>query len=315
MNKHPLTSLIRKNGVLIIDGAMSTALENMGCNLNDSLWSAKVLLEDPDKIRIVHRDYFDAGANIAITASYQATEQIFVDKGYTSEKARELVELSVALARQARGEFVRDNPRKQKEDLLIAGAIGPYGAYLANGAEFTGAYNLTEQQYRDFHKLRLEALINAGSDFLAIETMPRFDETRTVLRMTEEHGASCWITVTLKDSGHMCDGTPLEELGRLCGESDACEAVGINCVKRELVSEALRRLSKATSKPLIVYPNSGETYDPNTKTWSNRPHTLGWEHFVPKWHSLNALCIGGCCRTVASDILQIANLMKEYQKA
>ncbi len=314
MSKHPLAELIRRKGAVVIDGAMSTALESMGCDLDDPLWCAKILLEDPEKILRVHRDYFDAGADFAITASYQATEQGFLDKGCPSGKARELVMMSVGLAKRAREEFVRDNPEKTKEDLLVAGSVGPYGAYLSNGAEYTGDYHLAERQCRDFHLLRLEALIDAGADFLAIETMPRLDEVGTLLKMTEERGASAWVTVTLRDSGHMCDGTPLEELGRLCEKSGACDAVGFNCVRRELVSQALRLLSGTTSKPLIVYPNSGETYDAKTGSWRRHPGGPGWKSFVPQWHSLNAACIGGCCRALPSDIVQIASMMRSYQK-
>lgn len=102
VRNHPLRDLIAAKGSVVIDGAMSTALESLGCNLNDSLWSAKILAEDPEKIYEVHRRYYEAGADVAITASYQASEAGFKAKGIGAEKAAELIALSVTLARRAR---------------------------------------------------------------------------------------------------------------------------------------------------------------------------------------------------------------------
>lgn len=69
--------------MLILDGAMATELESKGLDLNDALWSAKVLAEQPDVIEQVHYEYFQAGADCAMTASYQATIDGFLKKGYS----------------------------------------------------------------------------------------------------------------------------------------------------------------------------------------------------------------------------------------
>lgn len=310
MAQHLLADLIRRTGSVVIDGAMSTALEKLGCDLNDKLWSARVLIEDPAKIRQVHVDYFEAGANVAITASYQATEAGFRERGINSETACNLIAQSVMLAKEARADFLARHPEKDPKSLLIAGAVGPYGAYLANGAEYTGDYHLSSDEYRVFHQLRLRALVDAGADFLGIETQARLDEVKVILDMIEKLDAAAWVTFTLKDSGHIADGTPIEEAAEVCGKHPLVDAIGINCVKREVVAEALRRISSVTNKPMIVYPNSGETYDPSTKTWHHPVTGPGWENFISKWKSMGAVCLGGCCRTLPSDIVQIANLMK-----
>ena len=310
MAQHLLADLIRRTGSVVIDGAMSTALEKLGCDLNDKLWSARVLIEDPAKIRQVHVDYFEAGANVAITASYQATEAGFRERGINSETACNLIAQSVMLAKEARADFLARHPEKDPKSLLIAGAVGPYGAYLANGAEYTGDYHLSSDEYRAFHQLRLRALVDAGADFLGIETQARLDEVKVILDMIEKLDAAAWVTFTLKDSGHIADGTPIEEAAEVCGKHPLVDAIGINCVKREVVAEALRRISSVTNKPMIVYPNSGETYDPSTKTWHHPVTGPGWENFISKWKSMGAVCLGGCCRTLPSDIVQIANLMK-----
>ena len=311
MAKHLLADLIRQTGSVVIDGAMSTALEKAGCDLNDKLWSARVLIEEPAKIRQVHYDYFEAGANVAITASYQATEAGFRERGIDSEAAYDLIAQSVTLAKQARTDSLARNPDKDPKSLLVAGAVGPYGAYLANGAEYTGDYRLSDSEYRAFHRLRMKALVEAGADFLAVETQAKLDEVKVILEMMEEFDIAAWVTFTLKDSGHIADGTPIEQAAEVCGNHPLVDAFGINCVKREMVFDALKRISSVTDKPMIVYPNSGETYDPTTKTWHHPVSSPGWENFISKWKSMGAVCLGGCCRTLPSDIVQIAALMKQ----
>lgn len=312
--RHPLGDVIRRRGALVIDGAMSTALEKLGMVLNDSLWSARALIEHPEFVREVHRQYFEAGANAAITDSYQATEAGFGAKGYTAEEARNWIRRAAELAREAKNDVLLDHPEWIPEDLLVAGAIGPYGAYLANGSEYTGDYHLTRDEYVKFHQLRLDALLDGGADVLAIETQPRLDEIEAVLSMIENRNVTCWVTVTLKD-GVMPDGTALETFAKAMDANPQVEAFGLNCVKREWVEPALLKMRELTQKPLVVYPNSGETYDPVTKTWhAAGPHEPSWSHYVPLWEKTGALCLGGCCRTLPQDISEIARLVGAAKK-
>ena len=312
--RHPLSDVIRRRGALVIDGAMSTALEKLGMVLNDSLWSARALIEHPEFVREVHRQYFEAGANAAITDSYQATEAGFGAKGYTAEQARNWIRRAAELAREAKNDVLLDHPEWVPEDLLVAGAIGPYGAYLADGSEYTGAYELSRDEYVKFHQLRLNALLDGGADVLAIETQPRLDEVLTVLSMIDNRDVTCWVTVTLK-GGAMPDGTDLEAFAKAMDANPQVEAFGINCVKREWVEPALLKMREFTQKPLVVYPNSGETYDPVTKTWhAAGPHEPSWSHYVPLWEKTGALCLGGCCRTLPQDISEIARLVGAAQK-
>ena len=304
---HPLRDLIRERGSVVIDGAMSTALEKLGCDLNNRLWSARILADDPEKIRTVHAQYFEAGADVAITASYQATAAGFADAEINETEAARLIRLSVTLAREARDAYGRNHPNRP---LLVAGAVGPYGAYLADGSEYTGRYHLTDDGYREFHRVRLDALKEAGADLIAVETQPKLEEVAVLLKMLETRELSAWVTFTLADEGHLPDGTLVEDAARLCATSPAVDALGLNCVKRELAAGALKRMASVTDLPLILYPNSGETYDAATKTWHHPVGGPGWQHFVGPWQSLGVKCLGGCCRTLPSDIVEIARLMK-----
>lgn len=139
MSQHnPLSAILDKQDFLLLDGAMATELEARGCDLADSLWSAKVLVENPALIREVHLDYYRAGAQCAITASYQATPAGLAARGFDEAQSKALIGKSVELARKAREAYLAENP--QAGTLLVAGSVGPYGAYLADGAEYRGDY-------------------------------------------------------------------------------------------------------------------------------------------------------------------------------
>ncbi|MBT2513251.1 homocysteine S-methyltransferase [Arthrobacter sp. ISL-30] len=304
---------------VVVDGALATELEARGCDLEDALWSAKVLLEQPQLIKQVHRDYFDAGAAVAITASYQATPQGFAQRGISEAEALELMALSVRLADEARREYLAENPGAGP--LLIAGSVGPYGAYLADVSEYRGDYALSRREFMEFHRPRIAALVDAGADFLACETQPSFPEAEALLALVEEFDVESWFTFTLRDGGHISDGTPLAEVARLCGAQPRVAAIGVNCVPLDLVSPSLETLRKATDTPLIAYPNSGESYDPVTKTWGpvaegdgseagGKPPASLAEGFGI-WRELGARAVGGCCRTTPRDIAAVARLSAE----
>ena len=315
-----LSGMLDGGANLTVDGALATELEAFGCDLEDPLWSAKVLLEQPHLVKRVHRDYFRAGAAVAVTASYQATTLGFARRGLGEEEALELVALSVRLADEARREYLAENPGKGP--LLVAGSVGPYGAFLADGSEYRGDYVLTRDELLEFHRSRIAALVDAGADFLACETLPSLPEAEVLLALLQEFDVEAWLSFTLRDGGHISDGTPLAEVARLCGGQPLAVAIGVNCVPLELVSPALEALGKATDMPLIAYPNSGESYDAITKTWgpvaagdnsagpgSNVPVSLS--EGTPIWRELGARLVGGCCRTTPQDIAAVAELSEK----
>lgn len=302
----PVATLIKQKGCLIIDGAMATELEARGCDLTDSLWSAKVLIEEPELIYQVHLDYFRAGADCAITASYQASLPGFTRRGLSEAKSRELMSKSVQLAQKAREDYLRQSGTDKM--LLIAGSVGPYGAYLADGSEYRGDYTLSDTEMKAFHRPRLEALIEAGVDLLAFETQPSAHEVDVLLTLLQEYPTlTAWFSFTLRDESHLSDGTSLEEVISGLNQSSQVAALGVNCIALENVTDALVSLQGLTEKPLLVYPNSGEHYDAITKTWHVCGETQTIATHVEEWYSAGARLIGGCCRTTPRDIESIAH--------
>ena len=308
--ENPLSQLLNQNNYVIIDGALASELQRRGCDLNDSLWSAKVLIEQPDLIRQVHFDYFNAGADCAITASYQATPLGFAQKGISLAESINLIKQSVTLAQQAKQQYL--DQIKSDKLLVIAGSVGPYGAYLADGSEYTGNYQLSENEFIDFHQARMQALIDAKVDILACETLPNFVEIKALAKLLQQYPTmTAWFSLTLKDANHLSDGTPLVEVIDYLNQIDQVVSIGINCIALEKVSLALTKLQALTAKPLIVYPNSGEQYDPTTKQWhKDHQHNCTFDNQLPVWIKLGAKLIGGCCQTTPNDIAQIAHYLK-----
>ncbi|ERH66600.1 homocysteine methyltransferase [Pantoea dispersa EGD-AAK13] len=305
MSRNPIAAALTHTDTLILDGALATELEARGCNLADTLWSAKVLMENPELIYQVHYDYFAAGANVAITASYQATPLGFAARGLDSGQASALIRQSVTLAQRARDDYRAASG--SEAPLLVAGSVGPYGAYLANGAEYRGDYALPAAEMKDFHRPRVAALLEAGVDLLACETLPSFGEIQALISLLAEFPhSSAWFSFTLRDAQHLSDGTPLSKVAEVINAAPQVVAVGLNCVALESVTPALQTLQALTDKPLLVYPNSGEQYDAVSKSWHSAPSGCTLHDKFPEWQQAGALLIGGCCRTTPQDIAAIA---------
>ncbi len=305
---NPLPFPGRHQSFLLLDGAMATELENRGCDLTDSLWSAKLLTENPELISQVHYDYFRAGAQCTITASYQASLPGFAARGISAADAQALIRLSVTLAADARHRYLLENP--QAGPLLIAGSVGPYGAFLADGSEYRGDYHCTPQQYQEFHRPRIAALLEAGADLLACETLPSFAEIQALAELlTAFPRARAWFSFTLRDAQHLSDGTPLREVIAFIEAYPQVVAVGINCIALAETTAALRYLQTLTPLPLVVYPNSGEQYDAVSKHWhSAGENCASLADYLPDWLAAGARLIGGCCRTTPADIAALKQL-------
>ena len=305
---NPIAPFLDRQPVLVIDGALATELEHRGYNLKDDLWSAKILLEQPQAIKQLHYDYFKAGADCAITASYQATITGFMKRGLDEQRALALIQKSVQLAIEARDEFWADKANHAgRSKPLVAASVGPYGAYLADGSEYRGNYGLTEEPLMDFHRTRMQALIEAGADLLACETIPTPIEARALVKLLGEfQSIHAWISFSCRDETHVSEGEALAECIRQVEASPFVAAVGINCTSPKFIPALIREARKATSKPVLVYPNSGESYSAETMGWNDDPVFESFGEEARTWYSAGARLIGGCCRTTPEDIRTIS---------
>jgi homocysteine S-methyltransferase len=304
MNEHPFEDFFARRPLVILDGALGTELQRRGANIDDPLWSAKLLLEQPGLIRQVHLDYFRSGADVATTSSYQATFEAFARRGLGTEETAELMRLSVRLAAEARDEFWADESnRAGRRKPLVAASVGPYGAMLANGSEYSGHYGLSEEELMAFHRPRLAVLAGAGADLLACETIPCLDEARALARLLAEFpGVAAWMSFSCRDGLHDSQGEPIADCVTALEGFDRIVALGVNCTAPQHIGSLVEQMHSRTAKPLLVYPNSGEQYDGIHKTWHGNP---GASHFAEQargWHARGARLIGGCCRTGPDEI-------------
>lgn len=306
---NPIESILEKFPLIVLDGAMATELERHGCQLNDSLWSARVLMETPELIKRVHLDYFQAGADCAITASYQATIDGFAKHGLSAEETVGVIEASVRIAAEARDDFwqsLEDKTSRPKP--LVAASVGPYGAFLADGSEYRGDYKLSDEEFITFHRPRVKALIEAGADLLACETIPNLAEAKALARLLQEEfpQAYAWISFSARDGQHISSGERITDCARELERFSHIAAIGVNCTAPEHMPELIAEIKRQSTKPVLVYPNLGEVYDAETKTWSGAPDMDAYSQHTRHWHECGAQLIGGCCRTKPSDIGTIA---------
>ncbi|KAK7280089.1 hypothetical protein RJT34_25151 [Clitoria ternatea] len=313
--------LDRYGGYAVIDGGFATELERHGADLNDPLWSAKCLISSPHLVRRVHLDYLDAGANIILTASYQATLQGFEAKGFSREEGENLLRRSVEIAREAReiyydrctkdsSDFMRDE-RHRRRPILIAASVGSYGAYLADGSEYVGDYGdaVTVKTLKDFHRERVKILVDAGADLIAFETIPNKLETKAYAELLEEGiETPAWFSFSCKDESNVVSGDSIFECATVADSCRQVAAVGVNCTAPRFIHGLISSITKATSKPVLVYPNSGETYIAESNQWV-KSSGKAEDDFVPyisKWRDAGASLFGGCCRTTPNTIKGVA---------
>lgn len=305
---NPINNILNDFNLIILDGALATELENRGCDINDSLWSAKILAENPEIIEKVHYDYFMSGADCAITSSYQATIDGFMQKGFTETEAISLIKRSVRIAKKARDDFWNDSEnRKNRPMPLVAGSVGPYGAYLANGSEYRGDYNISEEDLINFHRPRIKILVDEGVDILACETIPNLLEAKAITKLLKEFpNVYCWISFSGKNDLEISDGTLISDCANYLDNCEQVAAIGINCTAPAYVNSLIEEIKTNSKKPIIVYPNSGEEYDANSKTWHGDSSSCSYGCNAKNWFDKGAKLIGGCCRTTPEDIKSIA---------
>jgi homocysteine S-methyltransferase len=296
---NPLQRFLDSQGFLVLDGGLATELEARGCDLDDPLWSAKVLLEDPELIGSVCYDYLVAGADCIASASYQATVEGLERRGLHRTAALEAIAASVNIAVEARDRFWGQlENREGRIRPLVAASVGPYGAYLADGSEYDGRYGLTSEELVSFHRERWHLLATGGADLMACETIPSGVETLALLDLLRETpGITCLFSFSCRNAEHLCDGSSLVEAVQLLSDSEQVVAVGVNCVPPSFVPALIRQVELHTDKHIAVYPNSGENYDATTKTWSGIADPVDFGIAAKEWHNLGAGVIGGCCRT------------------
>ena len=311
---NPLQPFLGTQGVVILDGALATELEERGADLRDELWSARLLIEDPAAIRQLHLDYFAAGADIAISASYQASFEGLARRGLGPRQSAALMQSSVRLAQEARDQFWEaarlSTAKNRRLRPLVAASVGSYGAYLADGSEYRGDYDLSVEALKAWHRPRMEALLAAEPDLLACETIPCLREGEALVELLGEfRETSAWLSFSCGDPIRVFHGEPLSSCVDLVNSCPNVVAVGLNCSAPQYAGELLRSARAVTRKPLVCYPNRGELWDSEAQEWVAGSGAKEIAAYAASWRAAGAQLIGGCCRTSPGDIRKLRRVL------
>ncbi|MEL7118368.1 MAG: homocysteine S-methyltransferase [Bacteroidota bacterium] len=292
----------------LLDGGLSNVLESIGCDLNHKLWTAHLLEENPNAIIQAHLDYLKAGAQCITTSSYQASFLGLTSLGYSKDKAEKLIVKSIELAEIAIKKalelgIIDDTP-------LIAASVGPYGAYLADGSEYRGNYGVTDETLIGFHLERIQILDRTHANVLACETIPSFQEAKVLSEILLQVNKPAWISFSCKDEHHLNDGSKIVDGVALFKDHPKVFAIGVNCTNPKYISSIIKHIKNTgPEKKIIVYPNSGEAYNAETKTWLGLSDPDSFVSMTKEWVKMGADIIGGCCRIGPRHIKSMSRVL------
>ena len=294
---------------LVLDGGLSNVLEGMGCNLEHPLWTALLIQTNPELIVEAHLAYLEAGATCITSSGYQASIEGYKQLGLPRKNAEQLILKSLDLALKARQLFLEKS--RNDPSINIAASMGPYGAFLADGSEYTGDYDASEEQLIQFHKSRIDLLERSAADFFAFETIPSLQELRVLSKLLEMSSKPSWVSFSCKNEVYLNDGYKISKAASLLADHPTIFAIGVNCTAPKFISDIIGTLKEyAPDKKIIVYPNSGEVYHAKTKSWYGVSDPEAFEKMALEWNEKGADMIGGCCRIGHEHISRISNVFQ-----
>ncbi|KAK9737845.1 Homocysteine S-methyltransferase [Popillia japonica] len=286
---------------------------------DDVLWSARLLSTNKAEVINTHLDFLQAGANIISTNTYQASIDGFVKYLNLSEReSYDLIKEAVGLARKAISIYKSRN-NIENTNILVAGSVGPYGAFLHDGSEYTGNYkdSISSSILNEWHKPRISALIEGGIDLLAFETIPCEKEAVVLLSILKEFpNMKAWLSFNCKDGKSIASGEAFQETLKKCYKMNPNQllAVGANCIAPEIVEQLFCdiNMGEGNPMPLLVYPNSGEFYNKEVG-WHGGVKGKSVENYVESWLNMGITWIGGCCRMYAENISKIGEVILKWR--
>ena len=282
------------NKIKLLDGSMSFPMEQLGYNLKNKLWTGMALISDPDIIKNIHKDYINAGADYISTSTYQVSYDRLQNMGYQSSEIKKVFQKSIDLVKEA----IKES--RSKKEIKIVGSFGPFASYDPNASEYVGKYNSTDDEIKNFHLNNINIIEETDLDIILYETIPCLREIEILSKVLSQTNKEIWISITCNENIEFRDGSSFKEACKIISQIEQITTMGINCFSPLLVEKALKELKKYSNKKTLVYPNSGEKYNPKDKYWSGKNEFNNL--MIKNWLSLSPDIIGGCCRVGYNNI-------------
>ena len=155
--------------------------------------------------------------------------------------------------------------------------------------------------------------IKDGLSFCGKPAPMSLGEAKIEAAIAERLGADYWISFSCKDGLHINEGDLIRDCAAAFRSGyPRLRALGVNCTKPEYLESLIKELGKETDLPIVVYPNSGETYDPVTKTWNGKGDGHSFKDYARTYMEAGARAVGGCCTTVSEHIVAVAKAREEF---
>ena len=281
--------------IKLLDGSLSYPIESRGHGLNSKLWTAKILIDNPKVIEDIHVEYINSGVDYISTSSYQLSVKTLKAEGYNISEIENIFKKSVSVAKKAL-------LRTKKKNIKILGSFGPFATYLADGSEYTGVYNTKDETIKEFHLENLKIINKLDIDILLYETIPCLREISILNNLLKLSEKEVWISMTCNNAMKLRDNSSLKKACKILSQSKNISTIGLNCFDPSMTKIAIEKLRLYSNKKVLVYPNSGEKYNCENKTW------LGKNKFndqsISNWIEESPDIIGGCCRIGKEEIKQ-----------
>ena len=317
---------------LLLDGGLGTTLEDEhGVHFSSEtspLWSSHLLVSSPTTLDKVQGDFAGAGADVLLTATYQASFEGFqrtksanYPEGIGKEDAEKYMLSSIHIARNA----FRGNSG------LVALSLGAYGATTIPSTEYSGEYGtMTQADLHRFHRERLSVFLNHVEwqqiDLIAFETLPRLDEVKAVRQVMQDllEEKPYWVSCVFPiPDDELPDGSTIKEV--VCAMLQGSKTpfgLGINCTKLSKIPRLVRQFEDAIDEfgysfpRLVLYPDgaANQLYNTSRQVWETQDQTSSsigssWDSELydivrdvqtrGRW---KGLIVGGCCKTAPRHI-------------
>jgi S-methylmethionine-dependent homocysteine/selenocysteine methylase len=290
----PLTDLLSRHPVLVLDGAMGTELHRRGVDTGLPLWSARALMTQPEIVLQIHRDYAAAGADILTANTFRTTPRTFRKAG-VPDRSEALTALAVALARKAADEA-------GGRTVLVAGSLAPLeDCYRPDLVPPDGA--LQEE-----HELQALRLARAGVDFVLLETMGTIREAVIALAAARETGNEVVASFICTEGGRLFSGEPLGEAVRAVARLQPA-MLSLNCVPVHQIDAAVDALKASWPGPWAVYANAGRPEDLASGVITTAVSPGDYAAHAGRWIAAGARMVGGCCGTTPDHIRSICSVV------